>query len=592
MNTFLNYLLEVSIAMSLFYGIYYLLLRKENHFHFVRVYLLGTLIGSLLFPFINIGELTGTSLVPTVSDAIPTYWLPEIVVGGEVVKNDLSLTTWQIAALIYSTGIFLLFIRLLIQLNHLTRYLKKSLVSVTDKAYILEVNDDKPTFSFFHYIIIGQAHLLSEEEKQKIVAHEHIHVMRYHSLDILFVNMLSILFWFNPIIYLYKKALVQVHEFEADSRAVTDHDVDQYCGLLAKVALHSAEFPIANHFNNSLTLKRIAMLKNTKYAMANWKKALLLPLILLVVLLIACEDQIMNDLQTVTESSTVVSNYPAEVEKVITDIKSKNAKAEVQVIGVMNDDKTALENLDKSMKVNEIKSIHIVKLTEKQKNDFDSYVVIEKGGTLNQVADMTTQNGEVFTVVEQSAQPVGGFPALYEMLGKTLQYPQEARAKGVSGKVFIQFIVNENGTLSDFMVIKGIGHGCDEEAVRALSQSPNWIPGKQRGIAVKQRMVLPVTFGLGESNSSSTVEFVQVTESGKDFKVAVNFIQEGAKKKITGTVTDENGKALSGVNIVIENSTQGTVSNANGHFEITPNVSEGRLAVSYVGYNLKYIPFN
>ncbi|MCZ8216749.1 MAG: M56 family peptidase, partial [Cyclobacteriaceae bacterium] len=73
MNTFLNYLLEASIAMSLFYGIYYLLLRKETNFHFVRVYLLASLLGSLLFPFINI-NLAGNSLVPTVGDAIPTYW--------------------------------------------------------------------------------------------------------------------------------------------------------------------------------------------------------------------------------------------------------------------------------------------------------------------------------------------------------------------------------------------------------------------------------------------------------------------------------------------------------------------------------------
>lgn len=315
-------------------------------------------------------------------------------------------------------------------------------------------------------------------------------------MDILFVNTMSILFWFNPIIYLYKKALVQVHEFEADSRAVTNHDVDQYCGLLAKVALHSAEFPIANHFNNSLTLKRIAMLKNTKYTMASWKKAMLLPLVMLVVLLIACEDQIMSDLQTVTDQSTVVTSYPTEVQKTIDDIKVKNPKAEVQVVGVMSNDKTALENLDKSMKANEVKAVHVVKISEKKKNDFDSYVVIEKGGTLNQVASMTAQNGEIFTVVEETAQPVGGMPALYELLGNNIQYPVEAREKNVQGKVFVQFIVNENGSLSDFVVLKGIGNGCDEEAVRALSVSPNWTPGKQNGIAVRQRMVLPITFNL------------------------------------------------------------------------------------------------
>ncbi|NBW38284.1 MAG: hypothetical protein EBR30_25330 [Cytophagia bacterium] len=150
MNTFLNYLLEASIAMSLFYGIYYLLLRKETNFHFIRVYLLASLLGSLLFPFINI-NLAGNSLVPTVGDAIPTYWLPEIVVGGEVVKNELSLTTWQIVTLIYSTGIFLLVIRLFFQLNSLLNYLKKASVRSTEKTYVLEVSDDKPTWRRSHY---------------------------------------------------------------------------------------------------------------------------------------------------------------------------------------------------------------------------------------------------------------------------------------------------------------------------------------------------------------------------------------------------------------------------------------------------------
>jgi protein TonB len=123
-------------------------------------------------------------------------------------------------------------------------------------------------------------------------------------------------------------------------------------------------------------------------------------------------------------------------------------------------------------------------------------MVIEKGGTLDMVASTTAENGEVFTVVEKTALPVGGMPALYDLIGKNMQYPVEARRKNVEGKVFVQFIVNKDGSLSDFTVLKGIGEGCDEEAVRALSLSPNWTPGKQNGVAVKQRMVLPITFNL------------------------------------------------------------------------------------------------
>lgn len=494
MNTFLNYLVEVSISLVLFYGVYYLLLRNETNFHFVRMYLLFSLLSSLLFPFINLSTAGNASVLPTVSDAIPTYWLPEIIVGNEFVKNDESISIWQIVLLVYATGILSLFLRLLIQLNRLTSYLRKSKVRVLQDTHVLEVADDKPTFSFFQYIVIGQAHLLSEDDKQKIVAHERVHVIRYHSLDILLINVMNILFWFNPIIYLYKKALVQVHEFEADSRAVTNHDVDQYCSLLAKVALHSAEFPIANHFTNSLTIKRITMLRHVKHTLANWKKAMLLSVGVLTFLLIACEDQMITDIQTVAKQSSVVTDYPAEVQKVISDIKAKNPTAEVQVVGVMKGDKTALENLNKTIKANEIRTMHVVKPEQKTKADYDNYIIIEKGASLNQVSSITATDGEVFTIVEETALPVGGMTALYELLGKNLQYPVQAIQTGTEGKVFVQFTVNENGALSDFTVLKGIGNGCDEEAVRALSLSPNWVPGKQRGIAVKQRMVLPITF--------------------------------------------------------------------------------------------------
>jgi TonB family protein len=329
-----------------------------------------------------------------------------------------------------------------------------------------------------------------------------------------------------------------------------------------------------------------------KQAMANWKKIILLPLIALVLLVIACDDQIMNDLQTVADQSTVVTNYPAEVQKRIDEIKAKNPKAEVQVVGVMKYDQNAIDNLNKSIDANEIRSVHIVKLTEKKDSDFDNYVVIEKGGTLDMVASTTAENGEVFTVVEKTAQPVGGMPALYDLVGKNIQYPVEARRKNVEGKVFVQFIINEDGSLSDFTVLKGIGEGCDEEAVRVLKLSPNWTPGKQRGVAVKQRMVLPITFGLsnnakiGKINSTLEIQY-----SDKKFETVIAITVENNKKFIAGIVKDEQGNPLKGANVVLQNTTQGTITKEDGSFEIWPQNETGSLVVSYIGYNVEYITF-
>ncbi len=103
---------------------------------------------------------------------------------------------------------------------------------------------------------------------------------------------------------------------------------------------------------------------------------------------------------------------------------------------------------------------------------------------------------EIFLVVEESAQPIGGFPKFYEFVAKNIKYPKQARRMGVEGKVIIQVVIDKDGSLTDIKVLKGIGSGCDEEAIRVLKMAPKWTPGKQRGRAVKQKMTVPIQFKL------------------------------------------------------------------------------------------------
>jgi periplasmic protein TonB len=104
---------------------------------------------------------------------------------------------------------------------------------------------------------------------------------------------------------------------------------------------------------------------------------------------------------------------------------------------------------------------------------------------------------QIFLVVEETATPKGGMAAFYEYVQKKMKYPAQARRMGIEGKVFVEFVVNKDGSISDVKYIRGIGAGCDEEAVRVIQSAPPWNPGKQRGKAVKQRMVLPIQFQLG-----------------------------------------------------------------------------------------------
>ncbi|MBX2842783.1 MAG: energy transducer TonB [Flammeovirgaceae bacterium] len=100
-------------------------------------------------------------------------------------------------------------------------------------------------------------------------------------------------------------------------------------------------------------------------------------------------------------------------------------------------------------------------------------------------------------IAEVNAEPAKGWSKFYKYIKKNIKYPNQARKLGVEGKVYIQFIVNTDGTLSDIHIMRGIGTGCDEEAIRILENSPKWNPGKQRGRPVRQRMVFPLHFRLG-----------------------------------------------------------------------------------------------
>lgn len=114
-----------------------------------------------------------------------------------------------------------------------------------------------------------------------------------------------------------------------------------------------------------------------------------------------------------------------------------------------------------------------------------------------QAEEPKEETDEIFTVVEESAAPKGGMAAFYKYVGEKIKYPAQARRMGIEGRVFVEFVINKDGSLSDVKAIKGIGAGCDEEAVRIIQSAPSWTPGKQRGKPVKQRYTLPIIFKLG-----------------------------------------------------------------------------------------------
>jgi protein TonB len=136
----------------------------------------------------------------------------------------------------------------------------------------------------------------------------------------------------------------------------------------------------------------------------------------------------------------------------------------------------------------EIKFVFDVEVTEETK--IQSAPIIEPQAVVEENLD------QIFTIVEISASPKNGLSEFYKSIGEQIKYPAQARRMRVEGKVFVEFIVGRDGKIDEVNVVKGIGAGCDEEAVRIIQNTPAWNPAKQRGKPVKQKMVIPIIFKL------------------------------------------------------------------------------------------------
>ncbi|UII35079.1 energy transducer TonB [Fulvivirga ulvae] len=103
---------------------------------------------------------------------------------------------------------------------------------------------------------------------------------------------------------------------------------------------------------------------------------------------------------------------------------------------------------------------------------------------------------QIFQIVEEPATPKGGFEAFYKYVSQSMRYPAQARRMGIEGRVFVQFVVTPDGSISDVQIARGIGVGCDEEAKRIIENAPLWNPPRQRGVPVSQRIMIQIVFGL------------------------------------------------------------------------------------------------
>ena len=320
----MQYLLKLSLALTVVYLFYWLLLRRLTFYNWNRWYLLAYSMLCLFIPLIDVVDLLQQR---GWQDAAVVSYIPAITAANGA-EAGTGISWWTVLILVMATGSVLMLGRLLIQFLSLRR-LQSSAVLLSDGDVKLYHVDQKIIPFSTHSAIYINRHLHDEGELKEIIHHEFIHVKQRHSFDLWWSEILCILNWYNPFAWLIRKAIRQNLEFIADHQVLQSGlDRKQYQYLLLKVT-GIAPFSIAPNFNFSSLKKRIVMMNKSKSANINVMRFLFI-LPLLVVVLLAFRSVAVNNNNTYQEG-TIMDTIPAAAPANIDSLFRKKGIKEITV---------------------------------------------------------------------------------------------------------------------------------------------------------------------------------------------------------------------------------------------------------------------
>ncbi|MGJ8548089.1 energy transducer TonB [Winogradskyella wichelsiae] len=277
-------ILQIIAFQALFLLVYDLFLKRETFFNYNRAYLMLTSVLSLILPFVKFPTLKKLATKDMV------IHLPEVFIGAKtptaydiqiaeqvgIILEQPKTPIWQIVAL---SGIGIATLIFLIKITKLYWVKYKNPKRWKGNVLIVNLIKSSVAYSFFNTIFLGEH--ISESEKSTIYEHEMVHIKELHSLDLLFFELLRIIFWFNPLVYIYQNRIKELHEYIADAKAVKQSGKSEYYKSLLNQVLDVNQASFTNaFFNTSLIKKRIVMLQKTKSKQLNLiKYTLLIPMV-------------------------------------------------------------------------------------------------------------------------------------------------------------------------------------------------------------------------------------------------------------------------------------------------------------------------
>ena len=474
-----RYILEVIVFQALFLAVYQLWFRKETFFNINRIYLISTALLAFVLPFMQF-ELFQNQ-IPLRENM---FFLPEVVItteASEVAAAPIPQETdWSIYLLLYAAGVFFSTGMLFRKYQEIQRYFRFKRKDDTTPKMITIPNSDA-AFTFMGTIFIGEN--INAEAKAHIMAHEEVHLKHWHGLDLMLFELMRVVFWFNPLVYIYQNKLAEIHEFIADAQAMRKTEMKTYYNQLLNTAFGTQHISFINtFFNHSLIKKRIVMLQKQSKQRAGLKYLVLIPVIAGILTYVGCTDD--NGLAE-NKAALTLEEQVADLEATLDAKEEISIEERKLVSNLLNKaNQKALPPPPPPPSLNEDAVIEVVETqSQKEINDVP-FAVVEEVPVFPGCESLQTNAERKKCMSEQVSQLINA--------NFNTKVGEELQLKGVQ-RIYTRFRINENGDIVDIESRASVPE-LEKEAERVVSLLPKITPGKHKGKNVGVLYSLPIVF--------------------------------------------------------------------------------------------------
>jgi TonB family protein len=518
----IRYMVLANLSLVLIALFYHIFLSRETWFRSNRFILLGGTLLSLFLPLFNFSWITPGSytllsipeIIITAKSGMPHFNLDEIQIFGTA---PYVFPWFKVGMTIYFAGALATGLLLIWRFKRVQAWTRRYPMKWFRDLYITLLPEHFSPFSFLGIVYYPNPLDKSSSQSKMILDHEKVHIRQKHSWDIIFIETVRILFFYNPAVYTIKKQMQINHEYIADNEAV-GKEKRAYSQELIRSQLQVPQFQFIQPFNQSSYLKRrlIMIMKEKTRTAGKLKYLMFLPVTAAILWFSACTDESDNT------GPASAGNENLKVQSfIITDSPAGNyAEA------ILNSDYADLNTKEKQAKAiavemkktgatdKEVENFMITRIkswTENSPGDIESSKVFQSGSL--KIEDLVTPavsksalmqddgEKEVFYKVEEmpafdGEQGGKGLEKFRDWVQLNVKYPDIAKENGISGTVYVNFIIDKEGRLTDVGIVRGVDPSLDDEVERVLQSSPDWKPGKQRGKNVNVKMAIPVKFAL------------------------------------------------------------------------------------------------